>query len=200
MCVLIFVTFVNQFSVKCKVWIWILVICICFRVIYDWLRWSCRFSYRSCWSALLIVFFNIHDSFFTSIRVIAESLGGHLLWRSPWLLRMFGNVWMSWTVLHCFQLCSNLVFNDLDLGFWVKPQSITWFLTFMLQEYDDERWTSLFWMTKVSVFLTSLTTYVRTFTNKTHIIPVIVKVVCTLFKPTQGSSMILYSELFAIGK
>ena len=101
-------------------------------------------------------------------------------------------------MLHCFQLCSNLVFNDLE--FWVKPQSTTWFLRFTLQEYDDERWTSVFWMTKVSVFITSLTTYVRTFTNKTHIFPVIVKVVCTLFKPTQGSSMILYSELFAIGK
>ena len=108
----------------------------------------------------------------------------------------------AFAALHCFQLCSNLIYNDPDLGFWVKPRSTTWFSRFVLEEYDDERWTSLFRMTKASVLhlSTQLRPHIhRQNTRYRHAIPVIVRVACTLFKLAQGSSMILCSELFAIG-
>ena len=196
-CVLIYLTFVNQFSVKFEFeFLWFVYVLGRFMIGFD--------DHVDFHTAHVGQHYWLFSSIFTipSLHPCVSS------WSPPVAIFYGGPhgcwgclVTCGWVEPCCIASnCVVILFSmtlTLDFG-W--SQSTTWFLRYMLQEYDDERWTSLFWMTKVSVFLTSLTTYVRTFTNKTHIIPVIVKLVCTLFKPTQGSSMILYSELFAIGK
>lgn len=49
--------------------------------------------------------------------------------------------------LHHFRLCIALNFLDDDLRFRVKRRSTTWFSRFLLDQYDDERWIQMFWMT-----------------------------------------------------
>jgi len=42
--------------------------------------------------------------------------------------------------LHHFRLHDSLAAIDVDLGFWVKLRSTTWFSKFLLNEYDDNCW------------------------------------------------------------
>jgi len=39
-----------------------------------------------------------------------------------------------------------------EVVWWVKPRSTTWFSRFLLEQYDNSRWLSMFRMTKESVF------------------------------------------------
>ena len=90
-----------------------------------------------------------------------------------------------------------------DLGFWVKPRSTTWFSRFLMAEYDDRRWLEMFRMTKRSVFALSdlLAPHVRRKDTKYRVvIPVLIRIACTLFKLTHGASLFICSEMFAIGK
>ena len=102
-----------------------------------------------------------------------------------------------------FQLPTSLsVFPD-DLGYWVKPRSTTWFSHFLLFEYDDRRWLEMFRMTKGSIFAFAdlLAPHVRRKDTKYRVaIPVLIRVACTLFKLTHGASLVICSEMFAIGK
>jgi hypothetical protein len=107
------------------------------------------------------------------------------------------------TVLHDFQLAHSASFLDAKVGWWVKPRSLAWFSQFLLHEYDDARWVQCFRMSKSVVFrLASLLRpqCERQNTKYRKAIPVPVRVACALFKLTQGVSLLIYSEFFAIGK
>jgi chromosome condensin MukBEF MukE localization factor len=58
----------------------------------------------------------------------------------------------SLAALHSFQIWNTHFLGDPELGFWVKPRSTTWLSRFMIEEYDDERRSCMFRMTKASVF------------------------------------------------
>lgn len=106
-------------------------------------------------------------------------------------------------VFNHFRLWSNLSVVDEDLGFWVKPRSTVWFSRFLLEEYDDHRWVQLFRMTKTSIFSLArlLTPHIqRQDTNYRAAVPVIVRLSCVLFKLSQGASLLICSEMFAIGR
>jgi len=55
--------------------------------------------------------------------------------------------------LHNFRLSTTSFLMSDDMAFWVKPRSTTWFSRFLLEQYDDSRWLSVFRMTKSSMFL-----------------------------------------------
>lgn len=116
--------------------------------------------------------------------------------------RMPVNIAAQATLQH-FRLFSTLASIDEDLGFWVKPQSTTWFTRFLLQEYNNDRWLQMFRMTKRSVFNLAqvLAPAVKKKDTKYRAtIPVIVRVACTLFKLSHGATLLICSELFAIGR
>lgn len=54
--------------------------------------------------------------------------------------------------LHNYRLCTSFSCFDDDIGFWMKPRSTTWFSRFLLEQYDNSRWVSMFKMTKACVF------------------------------------------------
>lgn len=104
-------------------------------------------------------------------------------------------------VMQQWHLWSDMSFLDEDLGFWIKPQSTTWFSRFLIEEYDDERWVRMFRMTKRSVL--SLASLLKAGlekkdTNYYSAIPALVRVACSLFKFCHGSSLLLCNELFAV--
>ena len=106
-------------------------------------------------------------------------------------------------VLQHWRLWAGLSALDEDLGFWMKPRSTTWFTKFLLEEYDDDRWINLFRMTKRSVF--HLANILAPSISKKNTryrlaVPVLVRVACTLFKLNHGASLLLCSEVFAIGR
>ena len=108
----------------------------------------------------------------------------------------------SIAALYSYQLWNNLFLVDLELGYWVKPRSTTWFSRFVIEEYDDARWSSLFRMTKADVF--ELSNQLRSLIEKQNTkyrlaIPVVVRVACTLLKLAHATNTRLCSELFAIG-
>ena len=105
--------------------------------------------------------------------------------------------------LHSFRLCNVCSLLGDDLGYWVKPRSTAWFSRFLLDQYDDERWVTMFRMTKPAVhsLATLLTPRVQKKNTKYRLsIPVLVRVACTLFKLTHGASLFICSEMFAIGR
>jgi hypothetical protein len=54
--------------------------------------------------------------------------------------------------LHNFWLTSNLVVMGFDLGYWVNPQSTTWFFVFLFTEYGDNHWIQTIWMSELTFF------------------------------------------------
>jgi hypothetical protein len=50
---------------------------------------------------------------------------------------MFDADQMMQATLHNFSLCNIFAIFDDNLGFWVKLRSTTWFLPFLLEQYDD---------------------------------------------------------------
>lgn len=46
--------------------------------------------------------------------------------------------------LHTFRLYNVFSVLDEDLGYWVKPRSTTWFSRFLLNQYDNEQWITMF--------------------------------------------------------
>jgi hypothetical protein len=106
-------------------------------------------------------------------------------------------------LLYNFRLCTMFNLLDDDLGFWVKPRSTTWFCRFLLSQYGEERWIQMFRMTKPAMFALSdlLKPHVEKQDTKYRLaIPVLVRVAVTLFKLTHGASLLVYSEMFAVGK
>ena len=100
--------------------------------------------------------------------------------------------------LHNYRLCTSFSFFDDDVGFWVKPQSTTWFSQFLLEQYYTSRWISMFRMTKGSVFalVDLLRPNVERQNTKYHVaIAVLIRVACTLFKLTHIWSK-LHSYLY----
>ena len=105
--------------------------------------------------------------------------------------------------LYNFRLCNVFSLLDDDLGYWVKPRSTAWFSRFLLNQYNDERWITMFHMSKPAVHsLAALwrPTVQKKDTKYRLAIPVLVRVACTLFKLTHGASLFICSEMFAIGK
>jgi hypothetical protein len=105
--------------------------------------------------------------------------------------------------LHTFRLWNVFTMFDVDLGYWIKPRSTTWFSRFLFEEYGHERWITLFRMTKPAIFALSdlLDPHVKKQDTKYRLaIPVLVCVALTLFKLTQGTSLLVCSEMFAVGK
>lgn len=104
--------------------------------------------------------------------------------------------------LHNYRFCTAFMFLEEDLGFWVKPRSTTWFSRFLLEQYDNTLWISMFRMTKASVFALAglLKPHVeKSDTNYRVAVPVLVRVACTLFKLSHGANLTICSEMFAIG-
>jgi len=105
--------------------------------------------------------------------------------------------------LHNYRLCTMFQMFDEDLGYWVRPRSTTWFSRFLLEQYDDHRWIQMFRMSKKRVFALAdiLKPHVKRQDTRYRIaVPVLIRVACTLFKLTHGASLIVCSEMFAIGK
>ena len=46
--------------------------------------------------------------------------------------------------LHNYRVTLNLLTNNDDLWWYVKPRSLTWFVDFLMTEYDISRWIELF--------------------------------------------------------
>ena len=107
------------------------------------------------------------------------------------------------TAFHNFRLCNVFSLLGDDLGYWVKPRSTAWFSQFLLNQYDDERWVSMFRMTKPAMesLVALLMPIVKKKDTKYRLaIPMLVRVACTLFKLTHDASLFICSELFAIGR
>jgi hypothetical protein len=107
------------------------------------------------------------------------------------------------SVLHDFRLSHSSSLMDPELGWWVKPRNLAWFSQFLLFEYDDARWIQCFRMSKTAVF--RLAALLRPQCEKQNTkyrkaIPIAVRVACALFKLTQGASLLICSEFFAVGK
>jgi hypothetical protein len=72
-----------------------------------------------------------------------------------------------------------------------------------MEQYEDERWVESFRMSKAAVL--NLTELLRLHIAKRDIryrlaVPFVVRVPVTLFKLAQGSTLLLCSELFVIGR
>lgn len=107
------------------------------------------------------------------------------------------------STLHNFRLFTDFSFFDDEMRYWVKPRSTTWFSRFLVEQYNNTRWISMFRMTKPAVFALSdlLRPHVEKANTKYSLaIPVVVRVCCTLFKLTHGANFTVCSELFAIGR
>jgi hypothetical protein len=105
--------------------------------------------------------------------------------------------------LHNFRICNIFFLLDDDLGFWVKPRSTTWFSRFLLDQYDDHRWVKMFWMNKPAMFALAdlLKLHVQKQDTKYRlVVPVLIRIACTLFKLSHGASLFICSEMFAVGK
>jgi hypothetical protein len=105
--------------------------------------------------------------------------------------------------MHDFRLAHAAELIERELGWWVLPRSTCWFSRFVLTEFDDTRWLENFRMTKSS--LISLSNLLRPHiermnTNYRTAISPIARVACAFFKLTQGASLLIVSEFFAIGK
>lgn len=110
---------------------------------------------------------------------------------------------LSSIVLHNVRLCSAYLVHNEDIGYWVKPRSTTWFSRFLMEEYTDDRWVQSFRMSKAAVH--SLASLLAPNLKKKDTrfrlsIPVIIRVACSLFKLAHGCSLLLCSELFAVGR
>jgi hypothetical protein len=154
-------------------------------------------------SALLMMLLNAHNILDVASIPIEASTHEDFIVHMEEGVRHMGNIYSSSiAALYSYQLWNNLLLVDHELGYWVKPRSTTWFSRFVIEEYDVDRWSSLFWMTKASVF--ELSHQLRPFIQKQNTkyrlsIPVVVRVVCTLLKLAHATNMRLCSELFAIG-
>jgi hypothetical protein len=72
-----------------------------------------------------------------------------------------------------------------------------------MEQYEDDRWVECFRMSKAAVL--NLTGLLRPYIEKKDTyyrlaIPAVVRVVVTLFKLVQGSTLLLCSKLFAVGR
>ena len=154
-------------------------------------------------SALLMILLNAQNILATaSIHAEAPTLDEFNLEMEEGVRNMHHIHCTSIAALYSFQLCNNLVLGDNELGYWVKPRSTTWFSRFVIEDYNDERWSSLFRMTKQSVFELSyqLRPLIERQNTKYRLaIPVVVRVACTLLKLAHATNICLCSELFAIG-
>ena len=108
----------------------------------------------------------------------------------------------SAAALHCFRVCNNIISNDTALGYWIKSRSTTCFSRFVLEVYNDDRWSLFFRITED--FVLQLSNQLRPYVQKNNAtcclaIPTLFRVACTLFKLAQDSSMTLWLELFAMG-
>jgi hypothetical protein len=80
------------------------------------------------------------------------------LGKTPSVFTTFFNYQQWWhctiasSILYNLQLCYNLNVVGFDFEYWVKPRSITWFLIFLLTEYDDGWWIQNFYMSKETLF------------------------------------------------
>ena len=105
--------------------------------------------------------------------------------------------------LNNYLMCTTFNFYVEDIGFWVKPCSTTWFPKFLLEQYDNSRWVSMFRMTKPCVFaFTELLRPELAQKNTTYTIAILVltRVACLLFKlVTYSANLSICNEVFAIG-
>ena len=97
-------------------------------------------------SALLIILLNAHNilSLASTIPTSAHLLKEYSMDIPEGVQHMDNMHRASIAALHSFQLWNNLLFGDHELRFWMKPRLTTWFSQFVIKEYDDDRWTSLF--------------------------------------------------------
>jgi hypothetical protein len=110
-------------------------------------------NFFSIVSALLMILLNAHNILAAaSILVEAPSVDEINVDMEEGVRHMDNIHYTSIAALYSFQLCNNLLLGDHELGYWVKPCSTTWFSRFVVEEYNDDRWSSLFRMTKASVF------------------------------------------------
>ncbi len=54
--------------------------------------------------------------------------------------------------LHEVQITFPLSMLSIELGYWVKPRSTTWFSRFLLIEFEEDRWLKICHMNKVMLF------------------------------------------------
>ena len=55
------------------------------------------------------------------------------------------------STLHTYRLCHLFSFFNEDLGYWVQSHSTTWFIHFLMEQYDDEHWVETFRMSKTTI-------------------------------------------------
>lgn len=140
-----------------------------------------------------LTFGEADDNAFEELSVITNSLMGPVYDASALFSASLSN----------FRLCTLATVFDEDVRFWVRPRSTTWFSRFLLEQYDDERWVQMFRMSKRAVVALAhlLRPHVERQNTKYRLaIPVLIRVACTLFKLTHGASLIVCSEMFAVGR
>ena len=104
-------------------------------------------------SALLMILLNAQNILgMASIPIEATSHEDFIMHMEEGTRHMENIFSTSIAALYSYLLWNNLLLADHELGYWVKPRSTTWFSRFVIEEYDDARWSSLFRMTKASVF------------------------------------------------
>ena len=104
-------------------------------------------------SALLMLLLNAHNILdVASVTMEAPTLEELNVQMEEGVRHMHNMYSTSIAALYSFQLWNNLIPGDYELGYWVKPRSTTWFLRFVIEEYDDDRWSQMFRMTKASIF------------------------------------------------
>jgi hypothetical protein len=107
------------------------------------------------------------------------------------------------SVLHDFRLAHVRTILDEELGFWVRPRSTTWFSQFLLHEYEDDRWVANFRFTKAAMFRMAAVLAPlceRQDTKYRRAVPMRVRLACALYKLVQGASLLICSEMFAVGQ
>lgn len=95
--------------------------------------------------------------------------------------------------LHNFCLCNVFSLFDVDLGYWVKLRSTTWFSRFLFDQYEEDHWLKMFRITKPALF--SLVELLKHLVQKQDTkyrlaVFVVVRVACSI---SSLHTMLLYS-------
>jgi hypothetical protein len=101
------------------------------------------------------------------------------------------------------QITSSLNMLLVELGYWVKLRSITWYSKFLLTKFEEDRRLESCHMNKVMSF--NIAYHLKVVfqiqnTKYCQSIPIEIPVCCIIFKLVQGANPLRCNEMFTIGK
>lgn len=106
------------------------------------------------------------------------------------------------TTIQNFQFCTTMNIFDEEIMYWIRLRSTTWFFRFLVDQYNNSRWLSMFKMTKGSVFC--LAKIIKPHIEKKNtkfwlVVSILVRIAYTLFKLMHAKNYTICSEMFTIG-